>query len=132
MCAPRAHYVRTYPPPVYLDSTRLVIDEKDGRTLQLTSRDKERFQLLRQADQQARATGDPAVEHYFQELNSKLFEGIASLQEEGIRELTPEMLEERLGMGASDAAFVRELLRQLGLDRVSVKEHARCCFGCGQ
>ena len=80
---------------------------------------------------QARQTGDPAVENFFQDLNTKLFDGIAALQEEGVRELTPELMEERLGMGPSDAAFVRELFRQLGLDRVSVKDHARCCFGCG-
>jgi len=74
---------------VYLDSTRLVIDEKDGRTLQLTNRDKERFHLLRHADAQARQTGDPAVESFFRELNTKLFDGIASLKEDTVRELTP-------------------------------------------
>ena len=64
---------------VYLDASRLVIDEKDGRILQLTNRDKERFHLLRQADEQARTTGDNAVQTFFDDLNGRLFSGIESL-----------------------------------------------------
>jgi len=115
---------------VYLDSTRLVIDEKDGRILQLTNRDKERFHLLRQADHQASTTGDNSVQAFFEDLNDTLFTGIASLLDEGVRDLTPEMMETRLGMGNGDAFFVRELFRTLGIHNIKVKDHARCCFNC--
>ncbi|KAL1528842.1 hypothetical protein AB1Y20_010165 [Prymnesium parvum] len=114
---------------VFLDSTRLVMDEKDGRALQLTSHDKERFQQLRFADQQARATGDPAVEVFFERMNTQLFEGIQQLQKDGVTELTHELMEKRLAMGAGDGPFLRELFRQIGI-RITVKDEGRCCF-CG-
>jgi len=115
---------------VYLDASRLVIDEKDGRILQLTNRDKERFHLLRQADEQARTTGDNAVQTFFDDLNGRLFSGIESLLDEGVRVLTPELMETKLGMGNGDAFFVRELFRMLGIHQIKVKDHARCCFNC--
>ena len=63
---------------------------------------------------------------YFAEQNAKLFDGLEARVAAGAHTLEPADLE-RCGMGASDAPFVRLLVKELRLNLEVKLPRFRCC-----
>ena len=76
----------------------------------------------------AEASRDAArpTARYFAEQNAKLFEGLEARVAAGAHTLEPADLE-RCGMGASDAPFMRLLVKELRLNLEVKLPRFRCC-----
>ena len=74
----------------------------------------------------AEAAAEGAVARYFAEQNAKLFDGLEARVAAGAHTLEPADLE-RCGMGASDAPFMRLLVKELRLNLEVKLPRFRCC-----